>query len=511
MKNIAPYFFLFVLISSCSSYRKTTATDNGRLSINFVQINDVYEIAPLNAGKEGGMARVATIKKNYLQQNPNTFLVIAGDFLSPSVYNSLKYGGDYIRGKQMVEVMNAAGMDIAVFGNHELDLKESELQQRINESNFQWISSNTFHKQGADVQPFAKNSSGTTTPFPQTLIKELNDADGTRVKIGFIGINLPFTKAAYVQYEDPLSTAKKLYAQLKDSVDAVVAITHQSMEADEELAKEVSGLALIIGGHEHDQRFKKIGKIYITKALANAKSAYVLKLDVNKKKRKTTVTPKLEMINESVAIDSTTNIAVQKWLRIAGESFASLGFNAEQVVISKTAPLEGRETEVRSESTNLTKLIVASMQQALPDADVVLLNGGSIRIDDVVQMPVTQYDVIRILPFGGGIKKVDMLGSLLIRILDTGVKNRGTGGFLHYNENLRFDSASNKWVLNNTAIDAAKTYRVGLSEFLLTGGEANLGFLTPDNKEITKLYDQSDPLAGDIRKAIISYAVKEKL
>ena len=231
----------------------------------------------------------------------------------------------------------------------------------------------------------------------------------------------------------------------------------------------------------------------------------------NNKKTNTSVTPKLEMINESVAIDSTTNIAVQKWLRIAGESFSSLGFNAEQVVISKTAPLEGRETEVRTESTNLTKLIVASMQQALPDADVVLLNGGSIRIDDVVQMPVTQYDVIRILPFGGGIKKVDMLGSLLIRILDTGVKNRGTGGFLHYNENLRFDSASNNWVLNNTAIDAAKTYRVGLSEFLLTGGEANLGFLTPDNKEITKLYDQTDPLAGDIRKAIISYAVKEKL
>jgi 2',3'-cyclic-nucleotide 2'-phosphodiesterase (5'-nucleotidase family) len=132
-------------------------------------------------------------------------------------------------------------------------------------------------------------------------------------------------------------------------------------------------------------------------------------------------------------------------------------------------------------------------------------------VDDIVQMPVTQYDVIRILPFGGGIKKIDMTGSLLIRILEAGLKNKDTGGFLHYNENLRFDAASRKWVLDSTVIDPAKTYRVALTDFLLTGGEANLDFLTTDNKEITKVYEQTDPLTTDIRKAIISYATKQKL
>jgi len=32
--------------------------------------------------------------------------------------------------------MNAAGMDLVVFGNHEFDIKESELQLRLNESTF---------------------------------------------------------------------------------------------------------------------------------------------------------------------------------------------------------------------------------------------------------------------------------------------------------------------------------------------------------------------------------------
>ena len=111
-------FSLVFLFTSCTVYKKTTATDDGRISINFVQINDVYEIAPLNNGKDGGIARVATLKKKYVQENKNTLLLMAGDFLSPSVYNSLKYKGESIKGKQMVEALNAAGLDIAIFGNH---------------------------------------------------------------------------------------------------------------------------------------------------------------------------------------------------------------------------------------------------------------------------------------------------------------------------------------------------------------------------------------------------------
>ncbi len=97
-------------------------------------MNDVYEIAPVAGGKEGGMARVATLKKQYAKTNPNTFLVMSGDFLSPSVYNSLQYNGKRIRGAQMIEAMNSAGMNFVCFGNHEFDINENELQERINES-----------------------------------------------------------------------------------------------------------------------------------------------------------------------------------------------------------------------------------------------------------------------------------------------------------------------------------------------------------------------------------------
>jgi 2',3'-cyclic-nucleotide 2'-phosphodiesterase (5'-nucleotidase family) len=506
MKCALRFVFALVVLTSCSASRNATSKNDGKIEVDFVQINDVYEIAPLSGGKEGGMARVATLKKSYLQKNPNTFLVIAGDFVSPSVYNSLQYQGKAIRGKQMIEAMNAAGMDFAIFGNHEFDIKESELQDRINESNFQWISSNAFHKTNAGVVPFMWRGH----PVPETYVLNVRDADGTTAKIGLLGVVLPFNKADYVSYTDALATAKKMYNQLKDSVDAVVAITHQSIEEDEMLAKEIPGLAAILGGHEHDQRFKKVGDIYITKALANAKSAFVVKLNINKKKDRIKVTPVLEKIDESIPLDSTTNAVVQKWQDIAEKNYASLGFDARKVLINNAEPLDGREAEIRSHPTNLTKLIVSAIADAVPKADAVLMNSGSIRVDDILHTPITEYDIIRSLPFGGGIREVDMKGNLLTKVLEQGKKNAGSGGYLLYNENIT--NVNDQWLLNNAPIVPSQVYHVAITDFLLTGKEANLDYLNPGNADIVKIYDAatsvSDP-KSDIRLAVVKYLEKK--
>src|SRR5687767_14852201 len=434
------------------------------------------------------MARVATLKKQYQKENPNTFLVMAGDFVSPSVYNSLQHEGKRIRGKQMIETMNTAGTDLVVFGNHEFDINENELQDRINESHFQWVASNTFHKKRDSIFPFAKTDSTMAPPFPKTLIMDVRDKDGTAAKLGFIGLTLPFNKADYVSYTDPLTTAKELYTQLKDSCNAVVAITHQTMEEDIRLAKELPGLTAILGGHEHDRRFDKVGSVYITKAHANARSAYVVKLRINKKRNRIRVEPELKYLDESVTPDSSTNWIVQKWSTIAENNYASLGFDAGKIAIASGEPLDGRESEVRNRSTNLTRLITAAMAKACPQAEVVIFNAGSIRVDDILQPPVTQYDLIRSMPFGGGVREVDMKGSLLLQVLKAGLKNKGTGGYLHH-QPVSYTASPGLWTINNAPLDTNKIYRVAMSEFLLTGKEANLDFLNTDNPGIVKVYD----------------------
>lgn len=500
-------------LTSCRTTRTGVAgKDDGIIETVFVQVNDVYEIAPLAGGAVGGMARVATLKNQYKQKNPNTLLVMAGDFLSPSVYNSLQYEGKRIRGRQMVDAMNAAATDLVVLGNHEFDLSESELLDRINESDFQWISSNAFHKTEGGVVPFQKNMSTVNQPFPQTLIVPVTDSDGTTAKIGFIGITLPFNQAGYVHYTDPLHTAKELYNRIKDSVDAVVAITHQAVRDDSILARELPNLAIILGGHEHDQRFLKVGDVYITKAHANARSAYIVTLRINKRKNKVQAIPKLHYINESIPFDSATQTVVQKWTRIAQEKFSEAGFDAQKTLLADSDPLDGREISVRSQPTNLTRLIVSAIAAAAPKADVVLLNGGSIRVDDILPMPVTQYDLIRALPFGGSIREVEMKGSLLLQVLDQGQKNRGEGGFLHFNEAVQFNEAANVWTIAGKSIDSAAVYRVALPEFLLSGKESNLGYLNPQNPAVVKVYDAETSTAqplSDIRLTVVHYLEKK--
>ena len=504
-----PFIFLLVL-SACQSLKTTSAAlqDDGKITVTFVQINDVYEIAPMQNGKIGGLARVATLKKQELAKNPNTFMIMAGDFLSPSVYNSLKHEGKRIRGKQMVESLNSAGLDFAVFGNHEFDIKEEELQERINESTFQWVASNTFHQTNSGVAPFVKTTSSGSKAFPKTYIMNVEDSDGTKAKIGFIGLTLPFNKAEYVAYTDHFEAAEKLYNQLKDSCDAVVALTHLSVQEDSILARRLPGLTLIMGGHEHDMQLKNVGTIFITKAHANAKSAYVNYLTIDVKNKVKSVVPELRMIDEALSQDPETALVVKKWMDIGETNYEALGFKAKRIIREMGEPLDGREEFIRSGPTHLTRIIVAAMEKATPAAEIVLLNSGSIRVDDVLQMPITEYDIIRTLPYGGSILEVDMKGNLLIEVLEAGRNNVGSGGFLQYSSSVKYDPNTKTWTLKDIPLNPSRVYHVGLADFLMTGGEANMGFLNKDNPDVLKVYPTPTAVSdvrSDSRLAIIKY------
>jgi 5'-nucleotidase len=166
-------------------------------------------------------------------------------------------------------------------------------------------------------------------------------------------------------------------------------------------------------------------------------------------------------------------------------AFQKDGFDPGSVVARVDQPLNGREAVVRNGSTNLTEIVTEAMRREAA-TDGAIFNSGSIRIDDVIPPgPVTQYDVIRVLPFGGKILKATLTGALLSRVLEIGARNRGTGGYL-------------QTVGMPATIDPAGRYTVAITDFLLTGGEANLGFLTRDNPDVSNVQE-----LRDIRMAVI--------
>ena len=101
------------------------------VTITILHINDVYEISPVEGGKTGGLARVATLLQRLRTHDSTTRMFLGGDFLAPSAIGTARVNGERLAGRQMVAVLNAAGLDLATFGNHEFDLGPAGLGKSI--------------------------------------------------------------------------------------------------------------------------------------------------------------------------------------------------------------------------------------------------------------------------------------------------------------------------------------------------------------------------------------------
>ncbi|MEM1328885.1 MAG: 5'-nucleotidase C-terminal domain-containing protein [Bacteroidota bacterium] len=491
MKNSLFLLLSLTLLAACQSYRPLTPTDDGQLTFQILQVNDVYEIAPLSNGRVGGMARVAQVRKELLAENSNTITVLAGDFLSPSVIGTLKKDGNRIAGAQMVDAMNATGIDLVTFGNHEFDISESRLQARLDESEFTWIGSNVVQQKENGRTAFQVNGQD----VPEYWIQTFTDTDGTRVKVGFISATIASNPKDYVHYEDAFSEAKRLYELVAPQVDLVIGLTHLSLEEDKQLAKLLPEIPLLMGGHEHHNMKVPVGKAFVTKADANAKSAYIHRIHFDKGKIK--IESELKMLDETVALEAETQAVVSKWTSIADDIFAAKGMDTKRIVAQLPKKIDATEQVVRHRPSTASHMIVKAMENAYPSADLALINTGSIRVDDVLQDQLSEYDIIRLLPFGGGIQMVEMKGRLLEKVIRAGLKNVGEGGYLAM-DNVTVDAA-NELLIHNERIVAEKTYSVVLPDFLLLGLETGLGFLKSDHPDIVNIEKPND---GDRRQDI---------
>ena len=487
--------FFAVLLLSCSR-------DDGKISFNVLQLNDVYEIAPIQGGRYGGMARVETIRKELLAKNKNTLTVMAGDFLNPSLLGAMKHEGQRIKGKQMIEVMNAMSFDLTAFGNHEFDLSEGELQKRMDESNFPWISANILHKTPDSIQPFFYRPNGVERTIKGSFIKKISDADGTKIKIGFISVCIPSNLRDYVHYQEIFSSIEKEYKFIENKVDVVIGLTHVTIEQDRKIAELLPAIPLIIGGHEHTNKNDTIGNVRITKADANAKTVYIHRIDFDKKNKNTEVSSQLKLIDATISEDLEIKLIVDKWVEVMDAQISKIVNHPYDHIYFTKIPLDGRDSSVRSFQTNLGKIIAASMEFSFDNSvDCSIVNGGSIRIDDQLIGNINSVDIFRVLPFGGAILKVRMTGSLLKKVLEYGENAAGTGAYLQRSS---IEVSNNHFEINNKPVIPKKIYTVAVNDYLMKG--LDIPFLTLDHPEIVSVYyPQNSTLSKDIRRAMITY------
>ncbi len=498
--------FFLLIFTGCRSSQNNSSDSEQIIKLTFLHINDVYEIGGVSGGKYGNLARVAQLKQELIKENPNTYLVLSGDFLNPSVLGTLKLNGKRISGQQMVDVMNAAKVDFVTFGNHEFDLKEDEVLERINESEFEWIASNTFYYTKGNIQSFTRKGN----PIPTYVTLKPKNSKGENIEVGVLGITTQYNQPEFVRYTDEYETAKKVYQEIESKTDFTVAITHLLENEDEKLANFVPQLKLLMGGHDHENMKFTYGQTIMAKADANARTAYIHRLTYNKKTKELQIDSELKSIDNSIGYEPITKAAIEKWDAIADSVFAAQGFSPDRQIYKLKEPLEAREAKIRTIQTNAGTLIVDAMASAFPDAELAVLGSGSVRLDDQLMGIITEYDVLRMLPFGGKIYQFTTSGAVLTKFLDAGVTNKGTGGYLQYQEKLKFDTQKG-WLLNGKEIEKDKQYTLVTNDYNLTGKENNMEFMNKDtNKEIKNVISSDDLESpqSDIRKAVIVYLEK---
>ena len=509
MNRVLLFTLLAVGLCACASTREITPLHHSAgapIEFIIVQLNDVYEISPLDGGRVGGLARVATVIRQLKEKNPNTISMLSGDFLSPSLISSLSEVVDgkkkRIAGAHMVATLNAMGLDYVTFGNHEFDVSAADLQLRLDESDFTYFSSNVMQqKEGQPPAPFMQRG----IQVPAIATHTFKTEAGEEVNLGLISVTLPFNQAPYVHYDDVYASAKSAFDAAKTNHDLVFALTHLTIEEDQQLARTIPDLPFIIGGHEHTDSLSTVGNTRIAKADANARTIYIHWIKYDPGTSELDIWSQLMPITADIKPDPHTAEVVAAWEQKATALIGAMGYAAKEVITTLTTPLDGREGTIRNGQTNLGRLITCAMRYADEQAEFAFINSGSIRIDDKLDGQIQQRDVLRTLPFGGTVVHGSFKGDVLKKVLDAGlIANKDSGGYFQITGNVV--NTDGIYLLNGAPIDENTTYEAVLPEFLSLGLEEHLDFM---DEEASYSTITGGPVSNlDIRNLLIEYLKK---
>ncbi len=436
------------------------APPGGAAQLTILQLNDVYDIMPVERGTRGGLARVATLQDRIRQENPNTIFVLAGDFLSPSTMSSI------FQGSQMVAGLNAVGLDLATFGNHEFDFGPDIARQRMQESRFTWVSANV-------LDP------ATGMPFGGAVSFVLRRIGGLRLAV--FGLTMPQTRtlskgAATIKFLDPIEAARDAVSRARHlKADVIVALTHQDMADDRRLAATVPGIDLILGGHEHAPLDARVGRTLILKTGSDARSLGRIDIQVFPRRNGKRVESKWKLIPVTDQIPARPDVAALV------RHYEELTAGQLEVVVGATSlPLDTRGTMVRTQESVVGDLIADVLRSAM-GADVALVNGGGIRGEAVVPAgPLRRGDVLRILPFANKVVKLGVSGETLRLALENGLSQvENTAGRFPQVSGIRYvfdprrppGSRLVSVTVNGQPLDEKAQYTLATFDFLSGGGD----------------------------------------
>jgi 5'-nucleotidase/UDP-sugar diphosphatase len=277
----------------------------------------------------GGFARLATavdeIRENKMREGEPVLLFDAGDFLGGSAFAWLALSGYAAE----LTIMQKMGYDAVVIGNHEYDYGPDVLAQYLLQAGYPEAHEETLvlasNTEAPPDHPLAARSL-----YKNTGMFELEN--GLKVGVfGLIGKDaiLVIGETGDVQFLDQHEAARQAVDELKEQgANVIVGITHSGVDEDRELAREVPGIDVIVGGHSDTALYKPVlqGATIIVQAghlgmyLGQLELAYNSSIGKVRVRNEENDHPFLIPIDSSFACDPEIDALVQEYTLILNAS-----------------------------------------------------------------------------------------------------------------------------------------------------------------------------------------------
>ena len=404
-------------------------------------------------GESGGYARLKTVIDGERAVNPDALLVDGGDFSIGSLIQTL-----YTTQAAELRTMGAMGYDAVTIGNHEFDHKGTGFAEMLNSAKA--AQQAAVELLLVDARPLEdmdayKERFGPVTPVLPTLLEAnyapaddnpdrafirsamedygvtdcmtLERGGVTYGLFGLMGVDSDecaptsgFTRT------DAAKAAKRCVETLKgEGAEIIVCLSHSgtgdslASSEDEELAKAVDGIDVIVSGHTHSTLAEPlvVNDTYIVSSGPYCQNLGRLTFSWDDGGEKRLLDYRLIPIDETVAEDPEIAGLVEQWKDMVGETYlARYGLTYDEVLTRSDYDLNTPASAVQ-ENNGLGTLV----SDAFLWADRTL---NAAYADSPHTVSVTADGVLRAnLPAG------DLTVAMAFDVLSMGVGEDGTSGF----------------------------------------------------------------------------------
>ena len=404
-------------------------------------------------GESGGYARLKTVIDGERAMNPDALLVDGGDFSIGSLIQTL-----YTTQAAELRTMGAMGYDAVTIGNHEFDHKGTGFAEMLNSAKA--AQQAAVELLLVDARPLEdmdayKERFGPVTPVLPTLLEAnyapaddnpdrafirsamenygvtdcmtLERGGVTYGLFGLMGVDSDecaptsgFTRT------DAAKAAKRCVETLKgEGAEIIVCLSHSgtgdslASSEDEELAKAVDGIDVIVSGHTHSTLAEPlvVNDTYIVSSGPYCQNLGSLTFSWDDGGEKRLLDYRLIPIDETVAENPEIAGLVEQWKDMVGETYlARYGLTYDEVLTHTDCDLTTPASAVQ-ENNGLGTLVSDAFLWADRTLDAAYA-------DSPHTVSVTADGVLRAnLPAG------DLTVAMAFDVLSMGVGEDGTSGF----------------------------------------------------------------------------------